>query len=72
MTGKRGQWIQQAHPKHGALHRQLGYSPNQPIPHGLLHELHEAKVGNKVRGHKVTTLLKERVDFAVNVRKRRR
>ena len=65
-------WIQNARPKHGALHKQLGIPESRDIPPGLLHELHGAKVGNKVRGHKVTTLLKERVDFAVNAQKRRR
>lgn len=65
-------WIQGAAPKKGALHRQLGYSSRKEIPEGLLHEIYECPVGNKCRGHKVTTLLKRRVVFAVNAQKRRR
>jgi hypothetical protein len=66
------QWIQKAQPKHGALHRQLGYSPSEHIPPGLLNELDHAHIGNHVRGHTVTRLLKQRVVFAVNAQKRRK
>jgi hypothetical protein len=66
-----GKWIQAAKPKPGALHRQLGYNARKEIPDGLLHEIYHAPVGNKFRGHTVTTLLKRRVVFAVNAQKRR-
>lgn len=65
-------WIQGAAPKPGALHRQLGYEKDDPLPHGLLRDIYGANVGTHVRGHKVTTLLKRRVVFAVNAQKRRR
>ena len=65
-------WIGEAEPKKGALHKQLGYATSQDIPKGLLNEIYNTSVGNKVRGHTVTTLLKRRVVFAVNAQKRRR
>jgi hypothetical protein len=65
-------WIQKAHPKHGALHKQLGYGQHEHIPPGVLHGIEETPVGNKFRGHKVTHLLKERVNFAINAQKRRK
>jgi hypothetical protein len=55
--------------KHGALHRQLGIPLSKRIPIGLEREILEAKIGNKVLGHKVTPLMKKRVNFAVNMRK---
>ena len=65
-------WIQGAAPKKGALHRQLGYNPDDPLPRGLLMDIEEANIGTHVRGHKVTTLLKRRVNFALNAQKRRK
>ena len=65
-------WIQGAAPKKGALHKQLGYPSANHIPEGLLSEIYGAHVGNTIRGHKVTTLLKRRVIFAVNAQKHRR
>lgn len=65
-------WIQNAAPKKGALHHQLGYSSKKDLPAGLLDEIYHASVGAHVRGHTVTTLLKRRVVFAVNAQKRRR
>ena len=62
----RNRWIQGAAPKRGALHRQLGYDPDDRIPPGLMKEIHGANIGTRVRGHKVTRLLKQRVNFAVN------
>lgn len=55
--------------KHNALHRQLGIPISKRIPIGLEREILEAKIGNKVLGHKVTPLMKKRVNFAVNMRK---
>ena len=57
--------------KKGALHRQLGIPMSKRIPHDLERQIMEAKVGNKVLGHKVTPLMKKRVNFAINMRKRR-
>lgn len=65
-------WIQGAAPKKGALHRELGYPPHDPLPHGLLNEIYDANIGTHVRGHKVTRKLKQRVVFAINAQKRRR
>lgn len=62
-------WIQGAHIKSGALHKQLGYSRDALLPDGLLKEISSANVGTHVRGHTVTPLLKKRVNFALNVRK---
>lgn len=64
-------WIHGAAPKKGALHKQLGYPSHSMIPHGLLRDIYHADIGTHVRGHKVTTLLKRRVIFAVNAQKRR-
>ena len=61
-------WIQKSKPKPGALHKQLGYSINKPLPEGLLQEIKEANLGTSVRGHPVIPLLKRRVNFALNVR----
>lgn len=62
-------FIQKAHIRKGALHRQLGYSPYHHIPIGLMHEIQQANVGTHIRGHKVTGLLKRRVNFAMNIRR---
>jgi hypothetical protein len=66
MTDK---WIQKTHIKHGALHKQLGYSKSALLPEGLLNEIGSANIGTHVRGDTVTPLLKKRVNFALNVRK---
>ena len=62
-------WIQGAHIKHGALHKQLGYTPGKKIPLGFLKDIAGADIGTHVRGRKVTRLLKQRVNFAMNVRR---
>lgn len=72
MTPKPQKWIQEAHGKKGALHRQLGYASSKEIPSGLKKEIYHASIGTQVRGHTVTPLLKRRVVFAVNAQKRRR
>jgi hypothetical protein len=71
MPRKPQKWIRAAAPKPGALHRQLGYPSAKQIPDGLLKDIYNSPVGTKVRGHRVTTLLKRRVVFAVNAQKRR-
>lgn len=50
--------------KGGALHRQLGVPEDKTIPKGLMTALRKAKVGDVVQGHKVTALMKKRVNFA--------
>ena len=65
MTDK---WIQGAHLKKGALHKQLGYPTMHQIPQGLLHDIGAANIGTHVRGHTVTAKLKRRVNFALNAR----
>jgi hypothetical protein len=62
-------WIQGAHIKKGALHRQLGYDPHHHLPLGLLREIEAADIGARVRGRKITRLMKRRVNFALNVRR---
>jgi hypothetical protein len=70
MPRKPQKWIQVEVPKPGALRRQLGIPMSKRIPHDLERQIVEAKVGNKVLGHKVTPLMKKRVNFAINMRKR--
>ncbi len=52
-------WIQKAHLKEGALHRQLGVKKGVPIPPALL---------NKAANSKDETLRK-RAQFAINAKK---
>ena len=66
---RQNRWIQGAHVKKGALHRQLGYDPSHHLPLGLLKEIEAADIGVHVRGRKVTRLMKRRVNFALNVRR---
>mgnify|MGYP001174057816 CR=1 FL=1 len=70
---KTTKWIQKAHIKKGALHKQLGYSTGKHIPKGILGKLKEAHLGThvKVLGKSVTVtpLLKKRAIFAYNIRK---
>ena len=63
---KQTKWIQNANPKPGALHKQLGYPYHRDIPSGLLTDISKAKIGTHVRGHTVTKLLKRRAMFAIN------
>jgi hypothetical protein len=67
---RQNRWIQGAQPKKGALHRQLGYPSHDTIPLGVLRMIKDADVGTHIRGQPVTPLLKKRVNFALNVRKR--
>lgn len=62
-------WIQDAAPKHGALHRQLHMPQDKPIPTHMLEAIEERHAGQHYRGIPVTPLLKHRVQFALNVRK---
>jgi hypothetical protein len=59
----------------GLLHKQLGVPQRQRIPKTLLHAIRNAETGDKIRNPtsigkrqiKVTTLLKQRANFALNV-----
>lgn len=70
-------WIQEAgdHKTKGALHRQLEIPQEERIPRSLLQKIQAATTGDKVhnptktgkRSIPVTTLLKRRTAFALNV-----
>ena len=70
-------WIQKAKIKKGALHRQLSVPKDKDIPVTLLRKIKASETGRTItnptrtgkRRVKVTTLLKRRVNFALNVRK---
>lgn len=67
-------WIQEAtsERKKGALHRQLGIPQDKTIPKKMLHRIKKARLGTRIHGVSVTPLLKKRVNFAINVQKRRK
>jgi len=71
MKKKVNRWIQKTSVKKhkGSLHKQLGIPAGKKIPSGLLTDIAEAHIGTKVRGHKVTNLLKKRVILAKNLRR---
>lgn len=64
-------WIQKTgikkHP--GMLHIQLGIPVGKKISTKLLSQITNANIGTKVRGHKVTNLLKKRAVLAKTLRK---
>jgi len=66
-------FIQKAHIKKGALHRELGIKQGHHIPLGKLQRIHDAKEGSHITSGgkkiKVTKLLKRRVQFAINIRR---
>jgi len=70
-------WIQQAFAKHkGALHRQLDVPEGETIPIHLLEEIVHKPIGDFIWNYhnvykiKVTKLLKERAQAALNAEKR--
>ena len=73
---KNKRWIQKAKIKKGALHRQLSVPKDKDIPVSLLKKIKRTPTGKAIsnptrtgkRRIKVTTLLKRRVNFALNVR----
>jgi hypothetical protein len=67
-------WIQESKkPKtKGALHRQLRIPLDKDIPRTLLRAIVKAEIGETVEGYKVTRLLKERANWALNVGKGKR
>lgn len=62
-------WIQKIKKHPGRLHSQLGIPAGKKIPSKLLTDIAGAKIGTKVRGHKVTGLLKKRAVLAKSFRK---
>lgn len=62
-------WISRVHPKHGVLHRQLGYKEGEHIPTPVLKDIVITPIGAHAHGVMVTRLLKQRANFALNVRK---
>jgi hypothetical protein len=68
---RRKMWIQKTgikkHP--GSLKKQLGIPTGKKISTKLLTKIAKANIGTKVRGHKVTTLLKRRAVLAKTLRK---
>jgi hypothetical protein len=68
---RRKMWIQKTgikkHP--GKLHAQLRIPAGKKIPSKLLTNIAKAKIGTKVRGHKVTGLLKKRAVLARTLRR---
>ena len=73
-------WIQKAKIKKGALHRQLSVPANKDIPITLLKKIKRTPTGKTIMNPTqtgkikilVSPLLKKRVNFALNVRKRKR
>ena len=65
-------WIQKAKVKPGALHNELHVTQSKPIPTSLLKRIQKAPLGTHLEPHHVpvTPLLKRRVNFALNMRKR--
>jgi len=63
-------WISKVKVKPGALHRQLGYDQQKPIPTSVLQQVKQATVGTQVHQHTVTPLMKRRANFALNMRKK--
>jgi len=66
-------WIKKATNKRtkDALHRQLGIPANQLIPTGLLRKIVRRHGGKIIVNHKaimITTLLKRRALFALNIK----
>lgn len=77
---KKKNFIQKAHIKKGALHRQLKISPKKTIPRYLLEDIKHTRSNGYVWKYgangstkriKVTPLLKKRVNFALNIRRRK-
>ena len=67
-------WIQNASnpAKEGSLHKQLNVPKNETIPKKILYDIEKTDVGKKSHGITVTPLIKHRVQFAINVQKRRK
>ena len=63
-------WVREAFKRHkrGALHKQLGIPLDRPIGKKLLRKIKNTPLhqGRKVRGHRVTRLMKKRAVAALN------
>jgi hypothetical protein len=64
-------WIQKAKLHKGRLHHQLGIPAGKVIPRKLLSNVASARIGTKVRGHRVTPLLHRRAVLARTLRRLR-
>lgn len=53
------------HTHKGGLHEHLGIPRDRTIPVGLIRSIAHAKVGERVRGHKVTETLKKEAELAL-------
>jgi hypothetical protein len=67
----RNRWIQDANPKKGALHKQLGYPSRKHIPVPVLQRIKSLPIGRHIQGSVVTELMKQRALFALNARRRK-
>jgi hypothetical protein len=67
-----GRWIQRSksHIKKGALRKQLHIKEGKTIPIDTLKKIVQTPIGGRVRGVTVTRLVKQRANWAVNVRGR--
>ena len=65
-------WIRKAHLKKGTLSRQLGIPEDENIPNLLLEEIKYSKIGTYItfryKHIKVTRLLKQRAQLAINLK----
>jgi len=63
-------WVREAFKGHkrGALHKQLGIPLDRPIGKKILRKIKNTPLhqGRKVRGHRVTALMKKRAVAALN------
>lgn len=62
-------WIKRVHPRKGFLHRQLGMKEDERIPTAMLRDIVNTPLGGHSHGLTVTRLLKQRANFALNVRR---
>jgi len=60
-------WAQNVEPRKGALHRALRIPEDQKIPVGEERAILATPVGARYHGITVTALLKEQIDFSLNV-----
>jgi hypothetical protein len=64
-------WIQNASPKKGALHRQVGYPESRKFTKEELERIaHSNRKGATFNNHTITPLMKHRANFALNIWRR--
>lgn len=70
---KSKRWIQMINLKKGTLSRQLGIPQKEKIPIGILKQVKEKEVGQKIRvkgkSIPITLLLKRRANLAMNLKR---